>query len=323
MKKALMLLAIMLFFKTSFAGLEGTLQNRLYYQGGIAELDVEINEEYLGIGTLKICLSNYDFILGKYSSKCDIELIEKEIIINNNYIESFPIKLENIPDSAYRFYLKLTYKLDGSTKTRTDCDDNNFILVKKREIQNSINPLIYLSAETTNESIQKGITEAKISLSNNCQSSQIILYSFIKNSTHYINENLNDDSYKILNITPGLSAQIILKNQLLENISSGIYEYYIIAEALGKTYQIINSIKITENESQESNCPSCILTECEECPICPEIKECEFHSCPIIENESSASKITAKLNLKRDEYYYIPAIIIGIISLIIMYVKLK
>jgi len=314
---------ILTLFSPAFAGIEGTLTNHLYYQGGIGSINIEITEEFIGIGTLKLCLSNYDFSLGKYSSKCDSLLLTRNISINNQYSDSVQFSLENIPSSAYRIYLQLTYKMDGETKTRTDCDEGNFILVKNNGLcEQVVQELSGIKLELLapmNASAGQELT-ALVNLTNYDQASQILLYSFIKNSTDYINEDLNDDSFKVLNITPGSNGIILMKNRIKENISQGIYEYIIKAESGTNAYQTSSSIQITIDETEE-------LTECNlSCP------ECEELSCPILDcqepeiintTKREASKITAQLSLKRDEYYYIPTILIGIISLIIMYVKLK
>ncbi|MFA5303526.1 MAG: hypothetical protein WC393_03235 [Candidatus Nanoarchaeia archaeon] len=326
MKKQVIALAIMLLFSPIYAGVEGTLTNHLYYPQDSAAISVNIEEEFIGIGTLKICLSNYDFTEGKYSLKCDALLLTQNISINNQYLDTLTVNLNNAPSSVYRFYLQLSYKKDGTTKTRTDCDDGNFILVKQTSNQETIpeqSAGIILSVLSSQTAVPNSEVTAYVNITNIDQNSVILLSSFIKNQTNYINENLNDDSFKVLNITKGSSAIIIMKNKILENISQGVYDYIIKAESDINTYQTLNSIEIITNQTQE---PEQINLTCPECETCI---ECEIISCPEPINVSSTiqegqtSKITAKLNLKRDEYYYIPAILIGLISLIIMYVKIK
>lgn len=326
MKKQIIALAILLFFGPIFAGVEGTLTNHLYYPQDSAVISINVAEEFIGIGTVKICLSNYDFTLGKYSSKCDTLLLTQNISINNQYSGNVIVNLNNAPSSVYRFYIQLTYKIDGVTKTRTDCDDGNFILIKQSSNQALMPETIggiTLSAVTTQSANPTSEVTAYANITNIDQSNVILLSSFIKNQTSFINENLNDDSFKILNLTKGSSAIIIMKNKLLENITSGLYDYIIKAESGTNTYQTVNSIEIIGNETQENQQTN---ISCPECEIC---QECEIITCPETINqindiqEGQTSKITAKLNLKRDEYYYIPAILIGLISLIIMYVKIK
>jgi hypothetical protein len=328
MKKQLIIILIAFFIPKIFAGVEGTLTNHAYYPGESAIISINVDEEFVGIGTLKICLSNYDFNLGKYSSKCDTQLLTQNISINNQYSNNIIINLNNIPSSVYRFYIQLKYKINGVSKTRTDCDDGNFILIKQSNnpeiilLKNTGITLGAISSQIANPNSQVNVY---VNITNIDQEGVILLSSFIKNQTNYINENLNDDSFKILNITKGSSAIILMKNKIIENVTPGIYEYIIKAESETNIYQTVNSIEILKlneiilNESikiQENN-----IT----CPICETCKECETITCPKVNNQSQGqtSKITAKLNLKRDEYYYIPTIIIGIISLIIMYVKIK
>ncbi|MFA5333816.1 MAG: hypothetical protein WC376_04960 [Candidatus Nanoarchaeia archaeon] len=326
MKKQVIALAIILLFSPIHAGIEGTLTNHLYYPQDSAVISVNVEEEFIGIGTLKICLSNYDFTEGKYSSKCDTLLLTQNISINNLYSENILVSLNNIPSSVYRFYLQLSYKKDGVTKTRTDCDDGNFILIKQATLSEAIPETIngiLLNAVTSQNATPNSEVTAYVNITNIDQNNVILLSSFIKNQTNYINENLNDDSFKILNITKGSSAILIMKNKILQNISQGVYDYIIKAESDMNTYQTLNSIEIITNQTQELEQTNITCPECETC------LECEIISCPepinvsSISQEGQTSKITAKLNLKRDEYYYIPAILIGLISLIIMYVKIK
>ncbi|MDD4352928.1 MAG: hypothetical protein PHN56_00570 [Candidatus Nanoarchaeia archaeon] len=326
MKKQLIVLTIVLFFNPIFAGIEGTLANHLYYSGNIVPINIEIQEEFIGTGTVKICLSNYDFNEGKYSSKCDIPLLTQNVSINNYYLNQLLINLVNIPESLYRLYLQLSYKIDGTTKYKYDRDDGNVILIKTSTLETikETNNGIILNMITPLTALPNEELTIYVNITNQKDNSKILLYSYIQNKTTYINENLNDDSFKVLNITKGSSAIIIMKNKLIKNITSGTYDYIIKAESGTNIYQTLNTIEILSNQVEENltniiTCPEC--KTCEECicetTICPEL----INDSNVIEEQTS--KITAKLNLKRDEYYYIPTILIGIITLVIMYVKLK
>jgi hypothetical protein len=329
MKKAIiLLLAFFLAFQTCFCSIVLELNNRLYFPQDTAELKITIEREgYIGTGNLKICLAHYDFATNSYG-QCDTLLSEHEAFVNSIYSATFFESLSGIQDGPYRFCIKFEYKENSTSRSMQTCSTDNFILIKQITNQQIITETenigtIALSATTPLQASPNSEVSAYVNITNNNQNSEIILYSFIKNQTAYINENLNDDSFKQLNITTGSSAIILLKNKLMGNISQGIYDFIIMAESGGSSYQTLNTIEIIANQAQEIPeiniaCPECEL--CQECEITPSTQITNQSS---IIQEGQTSKITAKLNLKRDEYYYIPAILIGIISLIIMYVKLK
>lgn len=326
MKKALLLIILLFTPNFAFSGVQLSLSNRAYYQGDIINAVISIQEDYSGPATLKICLSNYDFIQGSYSQKCDTLLQEHELAINHEYQSTFLIDTSSMPDSVYRIYLQLKFKQDGLTKTRQSCNDNNFILIKPIASSHAEQCAsgITLFANTTSAAYPGSQATAEVAITNYGNNEDILLYSYIKNQTTYINENLNDDSFKALTIAKGSKSEILLKNNLIESIGPGTYLYTITAESAGKTYQTTNTIEIIEEKEDENNCPIC--------PECPIVSECEISQtipAPLTESPQEQEtpnepmKITAQLNLKRDEYYYIPIIIIGIASLIIMYAKIK
>ncbi len=321
MKKQMLILTLLLLINASFGKITGTPKNRLLYEDDLAAFDINItDEDYFGTARIRICLQSYDFIIGKFNSvSCEKEIKRENITLENNYYGIIQAPLIGIPDSLYKYCIYL--KKEGISSEKQDCGSDNILLIKPKnvacpELPNCNPPkaagIIISILSSPNASAGEKVM-LKANVTNIDETEEITIYSFLKNSTDYINENLNEDSYKILTISKGSSAIITLQNQLLKDILPGFYEYTVVAQA-GKDYQTSNTISI-KNES-------------ESCPIieCPEIKPCSECICEkeTLQTQSvEQSKITAQLNLKRDEYYYIPAIIIGLISLIIMYIKIK
>ncbi len=323
MKKQMLILLLLLLINASFGKIVGTPKNRLLYEeDNLAIFDINItDEEYSGTARIRICLQSYDFIAGKFNSAaCEKEIKRENIILENNYYGIIQAPLTGIPDSLYKYCIYL--KKEGISSEKQDCGSDNILLIKPKppkcpELPNCSQSkeaagIIISISSPHNASAGEKIT-LKANITNIDETEEIIIYSFLKNSTDCINENLNEDSYKILTISKGSSATITLQNQLLKEILPGFYEYTVIAQA-GKNYQTSNTVMI-QNESEQHKISKC--PEIKPCPECICEKETLQPPAP------NQSKITAQLNLKRDEYYYIPAIIIGLISLIIMYIKIK
>ncbi len=321
-KQMLILIILLLLLNTSFGKIIGTPKNRLLYENDSAIFDINItDEDYSGTARVRICLQSYNFITGKFNSvTCEKEIIKENIYLENNYYGTIQAPLIGISDSLYKYCIYL--KKEGISSEKQDCGSDNILLIKTRlsscpaaqdcsQFQEPSGILISISSPYNASAGEKVMLQANIT--NIDETEEIEAYSFLKNSTDYINENLNEDSYKILTISKGSSVVVTLQNQLLKDILPGTYEYTVIAKA-GKNYQASNII-IIQNES-----PSCPIIECPKSEPCP---ECICEQETLQAKAPEPSKITAQLNLKRDEYYYIPAIIIGLISLIIMYIKIK
>jgi hypothetical protein len=302
------------------------MPNHFYDGKNMLEIHAEISEDFSGEGKLKICLSNYDFESGKYSSKCDIFIEEYSIIIQNNCSYDYFIDLNSVQDNVYRLFVQLTFKSDAGTKTRKDCDDNNFLLVKKESNINCVTVEdfsgIILQASFPKTAIigEKTNFTANITNMGNCD--EIIAYSYIFNGSYFATGNL-EKNIKILNITKYSSSSVIFENLINSSSKEGEYYYVLKAESCKKTYGATGTIILQENEPKINNFNISAFNEPNyTCPLCECIYE-EQNVSNLSKTTYNSSKITMDLNLKRDEYFYIPTILIGLSALALMYVRLK